>query len=205
MALNLSGLLGGLGQAIGGIDTSGFGNVSSILGGGLQIAAGAFQQPALQAAYGPAYSPPPVYQQSGLPQAQQTMAVFPGGAAVAARIGAMTAPILTKIAVKLGLRAKPSLQRAMQMIRSTAKLLTSPEAVAGALGVSVAELASLITASSARKRRRMNPANSKALKRAARRIKSFHKLCTHTDVLKGRGRGARSSACGTCKKKPCRC
>lgn len=32
--------------------------------------------------------------------------------------------------------------------------------------------------------RRMNPANSKALRRAQRRLKSFHRLCVHTDALK---------------------
>lgn len=37
-------------------------------------------------------------------------------------------------------------------------------------------------------RRRMNPSNSKALKRAARRIQSFHRLCVTTDVLKGKKR-----------------
>ncbi len=32
--------------------------------------------------------------------------------------------------------------------------------------------------------RRMNPANSKALRRAQRRLKTFHRLCVHTDALK---------------------
>ena len=35
-------------------------------------------------------------------------------------------------------------------------------------------------------RRRMNSANSKALRRAATRIRSFHKLCQVTDILKSR-------------------
>jgi len=34
--------------------------------------------------------------------------------------------------------------------------------------------------------RRMNPANSKALRRATRRIKSFHRLCGDADVIKRR-------------------
>lgn len=37
-------------------------------------------------------------------------------------------------------------------------------------------------------RRRMNPSNSRALRRAARRIESFHRLCRHTDILASRGR-----------------
>jgi len=36
--------------------------------------------------------------------------------------------------------------------------------------------------------RRMNPANSKALRRAQRRLKSFHRLCSDSDVLKTRRR-----------------
>lgn len=36
--------------------------------------------------------------------------------------------------------------------------------------------------------RRMNPANSRALRRAARRIESFHRLCRHTDMLQSRRR-----------------
>mgnify|MGYP003417051137 CR=1 FL=1 len=36
--------------------------------------------------------------------------------------------------------------------------------------------------------RRMNPANSKALRRATRRIKSFHRLCGEADVIKTRRR-----------------
>lgn len=34
-------------------------------------------------------------------------------------------------------------------------------------------------------RRRMNPANAKALRRSVRRIESFHRLCKSTDVIKG--------------------
>jgi len=35
-------------------------------------------------------------------------------------------------------------------------------------------------------RRRMNPANAKALRRSVRRIESFHRLCKSTDIIKGR-------------------
>lgn len=53
--------------------------------------------------------------------------------------------------------------------------------------------------------RRMNPANSKALRRSMRRIKSFHRLCSTADILKSRGRRRVGSSCGTCRKSPCRC
>lgn len=60
-------------------------------------------------------------------------------------------------------------------------------------------------------RRRMNPANPKALRRAARRIKGFHRMCSHVDLLKSRGRSrthtvyAGPQRCNTCRKSPCRC
>lgn len=57
-----------------------------------------------------------------------------------------------------------------------------------------------------KRHRRMNPANSKALRRAARRIKSFHRMCGTIDLLKSRGRRTSyRSRCGTCRKSPCRC
>lgn len=206
MGLDLGGIFGGVANAIGGISS---GNYWQALQGGLGAASAAFAPtPTMIAApampvYGPVYAPPPPVAAPPPPVVAQPVGAF----GVAARaIAAVTAPILAKIAVKLGLRARPSLTRAMDMIRKAAKLLQSPEAVAAALGITVAELAQLITASNARKRRRMNPANSKALRRAARRIKSFHRLCTHTDVLRGRSRRSASfSRCGTCKKSPCRC
>jgi hypothetical protein len=52
--------------------------------------------------------------------------------------------------------------------------------------------------------RRMNPANSRALRRAARRIKSFHRMCGTIDLLKSRGR-RRGIPCRTCRKNPCSC
>lgn len=36
--------------------------------------------------------------------------------------------------------------------------------------------------------RRMNPGNAKALRRACRRVESFHKLCVRADKLRNRGR-----------------
>lgn len=186
LGINLGGILSSAGNILGGFDNSylqTLGNVSSLTSNFFQSA----PQPAMVAApiYQPSY-PQPIYQ--GSPQATPVglpLAVAAG--AVAARV----APILTKIAVKLGLRAKPSLNRAIEIVRKAGKLLQSPEAVAVALGISTAELANLIVSSQARRRRRMNPANSKALRRAARRIKSFHRLCVHTDVLKSRSRSTK--------------
>ena len=55
------------------------------------------------------------------------------------------------------------------------------------------------------KRRRMNPANVKALRRSARRIESFHRLCKRVDVLRPHGQTRRRSKCATCHRDPCRC
>ena len=205
MSLNIGGILQGISGLAGGLSG---GNYLQALSGGLGAAASFFPQPSAQPVmYPQPMNPFPQIPQYPMPAPIQAQPVgaFSVPAAAAARLGAITAPILAKIAVKLGLRARPSLTRAMEIIRKGAKLLNSPEAVAVALGISVAELATLITANSARKRRRMNPANSKALRRAARRIKSFHRLCTHTDVLRSRSRRASKMACGTCRKSPCRC
>jgi hypothetical protein len=209
MGIDLGGIFGGVSGILGGISSGNYLGAlqgATQLGGGIASAFAPTPSYATPVSYSPIYQPQqPVYQTPApMPQAQPVGA-FSVGAAAMTRLAAITAPILAKIAVKLGLRARPSLNRAMDLIRKGAKLLQSPEAVAAALGVTVAELATLITASNARKRRRMNPANSKALRRAARRIKSFHKLCTHTDVLKNRGRRSVGRSCGTCKKSPCRC
>ena len=119
--------------------------------------------------------------------------------------GAMTiiGPILAKIAETVG--RNMTLQRALSLARTLGRQLNSPALAATAMGITLAELAMLITAGTQRKRRRMNPANSKALRRAARRIESFHKLCARTDMLRSRGRRRSSATCGTCRKRPCRC
>lgn len=150
----------------------------------------------------------PIYQTTG-PVATPTMGgsvMVPalGGAVSAMR--AVLMPILVKIAAKLGLRTVPSLSKAMTYIRNLGKAQLAPAAIAAVLGITIDELARLIVADKHRKRRRMNPANSKALRRAARRIESFHRLCGRTDMLRSRGRRRTSSgACGTCRKRPCRC
>lgn len=203
MSLNLGGILGAVGNVLGGANLGNYSWIGDVAGAGFNIA-GAALTPQPTYASAPIYNPLPAYTPPPPPMATQTMSAVPAFSVAAGAIARVTAPILTKIAVKLGLRARPSLNRAMELVRKAAKILTSPEAVATALGITVAELATLITSSSARRRRRMNPANSKALRRAARRIKSFHKLCTHTDVLRGRGR-SRSARCGSCRKSPCRC
>lgn len=204
MALNIGGILSAAGGIIGGANFGQYTDVARLLGGATQLA-GAALTPSAPA---PIYAAAPIYgampypgpASAPMPQAQPVGAFGVAGRAIVA----ITAPILAKIAVKLGMRARPSLNRAIEIIRKTAKLLQSPEAVAVALGITTAELASLIVAHNSRKRRQMNPANSKALRRAARRIRSFHRMCTHTDLLKSRRRSG-SGGCFKCGKRKCVC
>lgn len=197
MGLNIGGLLSGIGGAIGGISSV---PVLQSIGQITSAFAPAFAaQPAM--ASGPVYSPPPVYNE---PQGQPVMSTLPVIAAGAGAVARMAAPVLFKVSSKLGRRV--SLTGAIAMIRKMGKFLMDPAAIAVALGITVGELATLITAHSARRTRHMNAANPKALRRAARRIKSFHRMCGTIDLLKSRGkRSSRVIGCGTCRKNPCRC
>jgi hypothetical protein len=131
----------------------------------------------------PAVSVGPVV--SGGGQVMTTAAAMPAIAGMAGAVARITAPILRKIAIKIGKTV--SLSKAMSLIRSLSKYLT-PGATAAALGITVAELADLIVAARQKPRRRMNPGNAKALRRAMRRLESFHKLCVRADSLRSRGR-----------------
>lgn len=204
MGLDLGGILGSVGKIVSGINTSGYGNVSGILGGGLQIAGAALTQPSAQPMYGPSS---PYAVQTLAPSSQVIRSAAPavvGGVGMALVSKEAVQVLLGKIAAALG-RKGITLARAVEIARKLGKFFTSPEAIATYLGIGVGELALLITAHSAKKRRRMNPANSKALARAARRIKSFHRLCSHTDLIKTRRRSYGGARCTSCRKSPCRC
>ena len=217
MGLDLGGIFSNVSSAIGGIDS---GNYLQALQGGLGVAGNIFSAaaPAPQpVSFAPVYQPPPqVYQTppiAPVPVSQNQNAYIsnvsssPGTGIASTMAGIVSKSglqiLLAKVAAQLGRRGI-TLSRVVGIIRAGLRYL-SPAAVAVSLGLEVAELAILLSANNARKRRRMNPANSRALRRAARRIKSFHRLCTHTDVLKGRGRRYAGSRCGTCRKSPCRC
>lgn len=112
-------------------------------------------------------------------------------------VTAAVQPILIKMAGFLA-RRSITLRAAITLISRLGKFM-APAAVAGAVGLSVAELADLIIASKAVRRRRTNPANVRALRRAMRRIESFHKLCVRADLLRTRGR-KRSPRGASCAK-----
>lgn len=131
----------------------------------------------------------PMVQQAAFPSAQfpqatQTMAMMPAIRGAGTAIANFVAPILAKMSITLGKNI--TLRAAMIIVRRLGKTLTSPGAVAAALGLSIAELSSLLTANAlaGSSGKRMNPGNVKALRRAHRRIKSFHKLCGENDRLK---------------------
>jgi hypothetical protein len=208
MSLDVGKLLSGIGGAIGGIQGAAVQPYTQALGQTLQIGG------AIASAFAPQPVAQPVYQvpalrtgleASSLPAMAAGNVVLGGATSVVSGAIAAARAILPKIAAALG-RKGITLSGAVSLARKLGKFFVSPEAIALYMGITVTELAQLITASSARKRRRMNPANSHALRRAARRIKSFHRLCQHTDLIKTRhsrrGYGAR---CTTCRKSPCRC
>lgn len=168
----------------------------------------------MTSAFAPAYTPPSYGAPTTQPQAQ----AYP----VAAQLPVARQPSLTrdifnigaKVLQKIGLGVPANagqfsnvLKRSMSALSAIAR--RSPTGtiltVLGSLGLSAMEAAQLATWYQQKKRRRrMNPANHRALKRSIRRIHSFHKLCSSADILKSRGHRRSGSSCGTCKKKSCR-
>lgn len=130
--------------------------------------------------------------------------------AMTTAIAVTTRPILMKIAATMGLRSLPSLSRAMSIVRKLGKML-SPAATAAALGLSMTDLAMLMTASARKKRRSMNPANTRALRRSLRRLGAFDRLACRVSSQLSAVRTGRSSSkrrvgrCRTCRKNPCGC
>lgn len=103
-------------------------------------------------------------------------------------VSAAVTATLIKIASTLG-RSSMSVRGAIKIVRRMGRFL-QPLAIATALGITVAELGELILAGANMPRRRMNPGNTSALRRAARRIESFHRLCVRTDQLRSPRRRA---------------
>ncbi len=129
----------------------------------------------------------PIAQRGGVavgPTPQTTLAVAPAIRGAASAVSAFVAPILAKMSASMGKNI--TLRAAIIIIRRLGKFLTSPTAIAAAVGLSVSELSTLLTASAIAGSggRRMNVGNVKALRRAHRRIKSFHKLCGDNDMLR---------------------
>lgn len=204
MGLDIGGILG----TVGGIFGNTGNQIFDVISGSANIASQFF--PASQQSLAPVYNPmsvPTVMSatpvSSTLPAVRGsslTQEIFDAGSKVLGRLGIpfrATTSSFTSV-----------LKRSLSSIASLARRTPAGTIVSILVGLGLtAYEASLLTAwHSQRKRgRRMNPANSKALRRAARRIKSFHKLCVHTDLIKTRSRSSGKSRCGTCRKSPCRC
>jgi len=200
MGLDVGGILGAVGNLFGGVSA-----VPALqdFGGVLNAFAPAFSQPG--------YGSTPYYGGQAMtvanlparrPSTMLTKEVFDAGVKILTRLG-------------LAFPATPGgfssvLKRALSSIGSLARRTPAGTIVSILIGLGLTAYESnLLTAwfSQRKKGKRMNPANSKALRRAATRIRRFHKLCRHTDVLRGSRRGGSRarSVCQTCRKNPCRC
>lgn len=143
----------------------------------------------------PIYQPQPVY--------QNTMASVPmvmqGSRALFARFPAL-ATSLTALSQQFG--TKFSVDKLMRMVRSA-----GPGLVVGLIGQQA--LQELFVYQSTHKRRRMNVANTKALRRSVRRLKGFDRLSHRVSGQLARVGGSRrrsaSRRCGTCRTSPCKC
>jgi len=204
MALNIGGLLGALGGVLGGSNATQNPYVSG-LSGVLQLAGSAIKAPSPKApAPGRAIitTPGAAMVISGAATKGLTKEIFTAGAKVLGRLG---------IPYKASTGSFSSaLKRALGSIASLARRVPSGTMVSilAGLGLTAMEAYMLAAWYSQKKRvRRMNPANSRALRRATRRIKSFHKLCQHTDIIKTHRRSSPSFArkCVRCRKNPCDC
>lgn len=173
--------LGGLQGVLGTLGSSG-GNVGAIATIGSGFLSG----------FLPARGPSQNQQVSYFPQvqAQPVMAMTPMIRGAASAVAGFAAPLLAKMSLAIGKNV--TLRAAMIIIRRLGKYLQSPSAIGAAIGLSVSELSQLITAASlaGSHGRRMNAGNVKALRRAHRRIRSFHKLCGDNDRLKAPRRRA---------------
>jgi len=177
MALNIGGLLGGVGQALSGLqgaNVQGFRNVGSIL----TAASGAYQLPQTQ------------------PQMNPMVRTQMAAAGPVMRVGA---------AVTRGFFAKfPNLATQIQAFRNagmsqvTRSRLYSmlkrfgPDLLISGGILTAAAVSELMMAGPGH--RRMNAGNAKALRRSLRRIESFHKLCVRADSVRAPRR----------RSKPCR-
>lgn len=206
MAFNIGGFLGNLGKSLGGSSNSTISAIGNIAGFAGQFVPQPVSQP-----MGPQA---PVYGGSSYPVAtlparvgrsSLTREVFDAGQKILARIG-LSYPASTGGFTRI-------LKGALSSMAALARRTPAGNLVSILIGIGLTVYeANLLTAWHAQRKRgkRMNPANPRALRRAARRIKSFHKLCQHTDLIRTRSSRTRVSAgrsgrCFTCKKNPCRC
>lgn len=152
--------------------------------------------------YGSAPSSPVVYeypQPQGYPQTMnvQMPAVVAAGGMMMARFPALWAA-LTALSQRFG--TKITVDRLWGMFK------TFGPGIGAMIGAEA--LQELMVYRSTHKRRRMNVANTKALRRSVRRLKGFDRLSHRVSAQLGRvggRRGRARSRCLTCRKSPCSC
>lgn len=184
MALNLGGILQGVGGILGGIQGGNAGGVRAL--GGLLSVGGQI-----------ASSISPVPAMTKRPQLPTNK---PGIGLQGPKMGA---------AVGRGFFQKyPNLATAIQRFRNAGMSQVTRSRLHGMLrrfGPELLISGGILTAAAVSElmmagpgHRRMNPANVKALRRSMRRLDSFHKLCVSTDKLRRpRSRGCKSKGGGT--------
>lgn len=188
MALNVGGLLGQVGNVLGNISgQSGIANALRTVGGVASIGS----------QFVPAPTVKPTALAAGPAQALPVMA--------AARIAAPAAASAVATVGRGFFARFPNLAAALQKYRNTGMNQVTrgrlysmlrrfgPELLISGGILTAAAVSELMMAGPGT--RRMNPANPKALRRAARRIKSFHHMCGTVDLLKTRSRRPCKKAC----------
>lgn len=144
----------------------------------------------------------PVTYQPEYPVAQPVMAAAPmiatGARALMARFPSLWAA-LTALSQRFGTRI--TVDRLWSMFKQFGP------GIAALIGVEA--LQELMVYHSTHKRRRMNVANTRALRRSLRRLKGFDRLSHRVSAQLSRAGGRRtrrsSARCGVCRKNPCSC
>lgn len=183
----------GLSDAFSSIFSGPQSNVGQILGG-LDVGSSSPFPVNPQVSY-PIYQPAPVY--------QNTMAGMP---AVMGGIGRSLARFpnlstaLVALSQQFGKRFTPD--QLWRMLKNN-----GPGLVGGLIGA--AALNELAVWKTTHKSRRMNVANTRALRRSVRRLRGFdrlaHRVSSQLARVGGTRRRSASRRCGTCRSSPCRC
>lgn len=176
MALNIGGLLGGVGQALGGLQGANVSNVRAF-GNILSGVSQAFPQPST-----PTFNP---MMRTNMAAAGPVMRV---GAAVTRGFFAKFPNLATQIqAFRNAGMSQVTRARLYSMLKRF-----GPELLISGGILTAAAVSELMMAGPGH--RRMNAGNAKALRRSMRRIESFHRLCVRADSLRAPRR----------RSKPCR-
>jgi len=128
-----------------------------------------------------------------------TMPAIVGGVGRALARFPSLSTALVALSQQFGKRFTPEML--WRMIR-----MNGPGLVGGLIGV--AAMNELAVWKSTHKSRRMNVANTTALRRSVRRLKGFDRLAHRVSAQLSRVGGKRRSSarrCGTCRKSPCSC